>query len=259
MAKIVMRCQKVKSNSVSFSHNHNFRTYENQSAQNIDFDRTKQNRLILGSADTHKKVTENLQKLTSKKAMRKDANVCLEFVFSASPDYFYPNLDKEKFDQLTMKDNKKELGQIQKTLDTKKLADFEKSVLNFINEKPEFKNNVVSLVLHLDEKTPHYHLLLTPIIDGRLTAKQFFTPEIARRWQDEIHEKTKHLGLERGQVNSPDIHQSTKDYQSNLQLELPKLKWTHWARQFFREFKLHPFSSPQLVGAAPFFFICSQP
>ncbi|MET3124304.1 site-specific DNA-cytosine methylase, partial [Oxalobacteraceae bacterium GrIS 2.11] len=30
------------------------------------------------------------------------------------------------------------------------------------------------------------------------------------------------------------------------------LKWTHWARQFFREFKLHPFSSLQLVGAAPF-------
>ncbi|MET3108243.1 putative Rossmann fold nucleotide-binding protein DprA/Smf involved in DNA uptake [Oxalobacteraceae bacterium GrIS 1.18] len=33
---------------------------------------------------------------------------------------------------------------------------------------------------------------------------------------------------------------------------LGTLKWTHWARQFFREFKLHPFSSLQLVGAAPF-------
>ena len=31
-----------------------------------------------------------------------------------------------------------------------------------------------------------------------------------------------------------------------------QIKWTHWARQFFREFKLHPFSSLQLVGAAPF-------
>ncbi|MET3109565.1 hypothetical protein AAKU58_004422, partial [Oxalobacteraceae bacterium GrIS 1.18] len=30
-----------------------------------------------------------------------------------------------------------------------------------------------------------------------------------------------------------------------------QLKWTHWSRQYFREFKLHPFSSLQLVGAAP--------
>ncbi|MET3124555.1 PAS domain S-box-containing protein, partial [Oxalobacteraceae bacterium GrIS 2.11] len=29
------------------------------------------------------------------------------------------------------------------------------------------------------------------------------------------------------------------------------VKWTHWSRQYFREFKLHPFSSLQLVGAAP--------
>ena len=29
------------------------------------------------------------------------------------------------------------------------------------------------------------------------------------------------------------------------------VKWTHWSRQFFSGFKLYPFPSLQLVGAAP--------
>lgn len=222
MPKIVLRCAKVKSNAVSYSHNHNLRTYENQSAENIDFDRTQFNKIVLGSAETHQKVKENLSTLKSSKAIRKDANVCLEFIFSASADYFYTDLDKEKFDQLTMKDNKKELGEIFKTLDQKKLADFEKSVLEFIKQDPLFKDNVVNLILHLDEKTPHYHLLLTPIIDGRLTAKDFFTPENSRSWQNKFSEITKHLGLERGQEFSPNVHTTCKDYQSNIAVETPE-------------------------------------
>ena len=87
MAYAVLRCQKVKSNQVSYVHNHNQRTYENQSADNVDFERTQQNIVVLGSAETHKKLKENLSRLESKKAIRKDANVLLEFVFSASHIY----------------------------------------------------------------------------------------------------------------------------------------------------------------------------
>ena len=50
--------------------------------------------------------------MNSKKALRKDANVLLEFVFSASPEFFYNDLDKNRFEQLTMKDNKSELDKI---------------------------------------------------------------------------------------------------------------------------------------------------
>ena len=163
MAFAVLRCGKVKSNEVSKVHNHNLRTYENHSAENINFDRN-QNEIVLGSADTHKKLKENLSKLESKKAIRKDANVLLEFIFSASPEFFYNNLDKEKFEKLTMKENKNELDKIfNENLNKENLEKFKKSVVDFINSKPEFKNNVVNLVLHLDEKTPHFHLTLTPI------------------------------------------------------------------------------------------------
>ena len=223
MAFAVLRCGKVKANEVSKVHNHNLRTYENHSAENINFDRN-QNQIVLGSADTHKKLKENLSKLESKKAIRKDANVLLEFVFSASPEFFYNNLDKEKFDKLTMKDNKNELDKIfNENLNKENLDKFKKSVVDFINSKPEFKNNVVNLVLHLDEKTPHFHLTLTPILNNRLTAKEFFTPEKARTWQDDFHSvlQKNNIVLERGKENSPAIHQSLADYRSNELVAMP--------------------------------------
>ena len=49
--------------------------------------------------------------MNSKKALRKDANVLLEFVFQQAQN-FYNDLDKNRFEQLTMKDNKSELDKI---------------------------------------------------------------------------------------------------------------------------------------------------
>ena len=36
------------------------------------------------------------------------------------------------------------------------------------------EDNIISAVVHLDETTPHLHLNLIPIADGRLCAKQLF-------------------------------------------------------------------------------------
>lgn len=224
MAYAVLRCAKVKANGVSTVHNHNLRKYENQSAENINFDRNE-NLLVLGSADTHKKLKENLSNLESTKALRKDANVLLEFIFSASPEFFYDNLDKEKFDKWTMKDNKQELDKVfNESLNREKLLVFQKSVVDFVNSKPEFKDNVVNLVLHLDEKTPHFHLTLTPILEKRLTAKTFFTPEKARQWQDDFHSvlQQNNVILERGKEFSPAIHQTLNEYRSNEVVTLPE-------------------------------------
>ena len=52
-----------------------------------------------------------------------------------------------------MKDNKSELDKIfNEKLNKENLDKFKNAVVDFINSKPEFKNNVVNLVLHLDEK-----------------------------------------------------------------------------------------------------------
>ena len=221
MTFTVFRCEKVKANQVSYVHNHDQRTYENQNSTNIDFDRTELNEVLIGTKDTHGILKEKLSNLTSTKAIRKDANVMLEMIFSASAEYFYDGLDKDKFDKLTMKDNKEELQKIfAEQLNVEKLNFFKDTVVKFCNE--EFKDNIVNLTLHLDEKTPHFHLTLTPIIDGKLSAKRFFTPAATQGWQNDFAAACKPLGLVKGMDNSPAVHQSTKDYQSSIAVEIPE-------------------------------------
>ncbi|MDK5224918.1 plasmid recombination protein, partial [Serratia nevei] len=157
----------------------------------------------------------------SKKAIRKDANVMLEMIFSASPEFFYKNLDREKFDKLTMKNNKSELADLfNKNLDKEKLEQFTKTVVDFCNEK--FKDNIVNLTLHLDEKTPHFHLTLTPIIEGKLSAKRFWTPQTTQAWQNDFAKACEPLGLVKGMDDSQAVHQTCKDYKSSVAIEIPE-------------------------------------
>lgn len=216
----VLRCVKVKANEVAKCHNHNLRKYTNQNQTNINFNR-QQNQICLGSEDTHGTLKNRLEKIENRRAIRKDANVMLEFIFSASPEYFYKDLDREKFDKLTMEKNKPELDKIfNEQLDKQKLEDFKAVVIEYCQK--EFGDNVINLTLHLDEKTPHFHLLCTPITaDNRLTAKEFFTPITARAWQDSFGEACKKLGIDRGRENSPEVHTSHHDHNRALNTPVP--------------------------------------
>ena len=51
------------------------------------------------------------------------------------------------------------------------------------------RENIVSAVVHMDEKTPHLHLCFTPITeDGRLSAKEILGNRAQlSQWQDEFH------------------------------------------------------------------------
>ena len=51
------------------------------------------------------------------------------------------------------------------------------------------QENIVSAVVHMDEKTPHLHLCFTPITeDGRLSAKEILGNRAQlSQWQDEFH------------------------------------------------------------------------
>ena len=55
----------------------------------------------------------------------------------------------------------------------------------------EFGGNVVNLVLHLDEKTPHAHLLAVPHEGGQAISQGLFNPATATRWQDDYAKATK--------------------------------------------------------------------
>ena len=94
------------------------------------------------------------------------------------------------------------------------------------------KENLVSCVLHMDEKTPHLHATITPIVtterkrrerEGqkkyrttkggpRLTADDVMHRSMLTKYQDSYGEAMKAFGLERGVVGSVAKHISNSTY-----------------------------------------------
>ena len=77
--------------------------------------------------------------------------------------------------------------------------------LNFIREHQDPKN-IISAVVHMDEKTPHMHLCFVPLTeDGRLSAKEIVgNKKKLTQWQDRFweHMVKKYPDLERGESAS---------------------------------------------------------
>lgn len=97
------------------------------------------------------------------------------------------------------------------------------------------KDNVVSLVLHMDEKTPHLHATIIPIVTGerkrreregekkyqtksgpRLSADDVMKRHMLRQYQDTYAAAMKPFGLERGVVGSTLKHRVNTDYYKKL-------------------------------------------
>ena len=91
--------------------------------------------------------------------------------------------------------------------------------------------NVVSAVLHMDEKTPHIHASVVPIVTGqrrkakenskkknapRLCADDVMTRSKMVEYQDSYAEKMQKYGLERGIRGSEARHVTTGEYYRNI-------------------------------------------
>ena len=80
------------------------------------------------------------------------------------------------------------------------------------------QENVVSAMIHMDEKTPHMHFLHVPVTpDGRLNANAIYTRESLRRLQSEMPEHLQKCGfrIERGVEQVPGarrIHLNTREF-----------------------------------------------
>lgn len=84
--------------------------------------------------------------------------------------------------------------------------------------KSVFGENVLSLDLHTDEKTPHIHCLLKPIVDEKLNAKQFITKGLLKSMQNNYPKfmQSKGFNLERGLENSSVKHVDQKHYSNSV-------------------------------------------
>ena len=103
------------------------------------------------------------------------------------------------------------------------------------------EQNVVAAHLHLDEKTPHIHASIVPIVSGkprksaknkkkitanpvRLCADDIMTRPNLENLQDIYAEAMKPFGLERGIKGSEAKHISTAEHYRQIYLELKKLR-----------------------------------
>lgn len=83
------------------------------------------------------------------------------------------------------------------------------------------EENVIAVVVHNDETTPHMHLNLMPVTkDGRLCSKQLFDKPQLQQLQTDFYEAVgKKYGLERGEEGSQKKHLSTAEFKAKKIIE----------------------------------------
>lgn len=172
MSFAILRHAKINSSTkgAAVSHNHRLNDVEKI---NINPAQKHLNKLFMGEGAKDRIDA----KLPAK--FRKDAVVSVEVLLTASPEFFNGLTE----DRERLAKNPVFLAWVDESL---KWA------------KKEFGSNLVDLVLHMDESSPHIHVLTVPLIDGRLCAKEVTAKKEMQRRQTEYATAMKQFGLVRG-------------------------------------------------------------
>lgn len=195
----IIRMRKVKMTALKASQIHNERLTDRHSNPDIDTDRSDQNIVFFRTEDITDDVKKRIADIQSrqKRKIRCDAPVAIEYMITASP---------------------KALERLSKEAQERFFAES----LSFVEARHGTRNRL-SAVLHLDETTPHLHLLVFPEREGKLDAKTFFKLPAMTALQDEFALKVgKHFGMERGvrlselleKGEKPHRHQSVAVYKA---------------------------------------------
>lgn len=178
MPYAILRFQKRKAGGVAACERHNERKKEAyKSNPDIDMERSKNNyHLIAPPKYTYKKEINRMVAEAGCRT-RKDSVMMVETLITASPEFM---------NQLPPEEQK---------------AYFQ-TALDFISERVG-KQNILSAVVHMDERTPHMHLCFVPITpDNKLSAKAILgNQKSLSEWQTAYHERmsSRWNQLERGQ------------------------------------------------------------
>ena len=178
MPYAILRFQKRKAGGVAACERHNERKKEAyKSNPDIDMGRSKNNyHLVPPPRYTYKKEINRMVAEAGCR-VRKDSVMMVETLITASPEFMNalpPEEQKEYF----------------------------MTALDFIAERVG-ERNILSAVVHMDEKTPHMHLCFVPITpEGKLSAKALLgNQKSLSEWQNAYHERmsARWNELERGQ------------------------------------------------------------
>ncbi|MDE7439713.1 MAG: plasmid recombination protein [Clostridia bacterium] len=169
-------------------------TYEASNPQ-IDCKRTGENYHIVKPEKNYIEfINDRLSTLTLSRKLRSDAIYMNSFVLGS---------DREFFDNLTLQEQRQ----------------FFYDCTNFFADKYG-RENIISAVVHVDETTPHLHLNIVPIVNGKLCSKDLFDKKKLSILQTEFHEVVgKKYSLQRGKEGSTAKHLSTAELKAKTIIE----------------------------------------
>ena len=163
MPYAIMRFKKTGTGGIAPAQKHNERVKTKyKSNPDIDAKRIKDDYHIIKPDKPYRAIIKD--KLSSANCrIRKDSVLMVETILTASPEFMndLPAEEQQKFFRLAAEFFEKEIG----------------------------KENIISAIVHMDEKTPHMHLCFVPLTpDGHLSAKKIIGDrQKLCRWQDRYH------------------------------------------------------------------------
>lgn len=195
----IIRMRKVKMPALRATQIHNERLHDKHSNPDIDVSRSDQNITFYKTENLTEDVRRRVADIQSrqKRKIRCDAPVAIEYMITASP---------EAMARLSAEERERYFAEC----------------LSFVEARHGVGNRL-SAVLHLDETTPHLHMLVFPEREGKLDAKSFFKLPALTALQDEFAIKVgRQFGLERGvrlselleKGEKPHRHQSVAVYKA---------------------------------------------
>jgi hypothetical protein len=133
----------------------------------------------------------------------RDTVLCREIVLSASPSYFRPG--------------REHIGGV---YDPHRMKAWATASLAWA--KRQWPDQLASAVLHVDEQTPHIHLLIVPRVRSatgvwKLNSKALFDRERLRELQTGYGEAMSPLGIRRGEPGSQATHSEVRQFYGAVQ------------------------------------------
>ena len=194
MSYLVLHMDKFKKDAIRGIQSHNRRERESHSNPDIDYSRSTGNYDLCGNTSSNyaEAIQNRIDDLLMVKAVRKDAVHMCGLIVSSDKSFF-TRMGKEE---------------------TRRFFEEAATYLTeFVGKK-----NIISAMVHMDEKTPHMHFLHVPVTpDGRLSANSIYTRASLKKLQTELPSYLQSRGFEiqRGVEQKPGAakkHLDTREF-----------------------------------------------
>ena len=225
MSYAIIRNEKLTRAQAMGAYKHNERKTKNHSNKNIDSSKTELNYYLKKNELSYIKEFDKIkEKYDLKGQIRSNSNIMCEMVFTS---------DQKFFDEIGYEESKRYFTES----------------YNFIcNYKNLGKQNIISAVVHMDEDTPHMHLLFIPVVHttdkqgnkiDKVCCRDFWRGKNSYRDLQNAyfkHISEKGFKLERGELvevtnrehysiqeyKKITNYENTKELLKNIKLELPE-------------------------------------